>query len=334
MDLDILARQALANLPNQTRDLLAADPPGALAQLGLQVVAVDEVKPQRGDAGACDGTSFLDDGVILYARTPNSRRENFTLAHELGHFLIDQTDVVIDALADEDHAPELLETLCDRIAHRLLMPAAAVEQALSGGTVCADAVVRLHEHTQASWPVCAIALAERLPCVGAVIVVQDSAVIFASVHPDPVQGWPTVVPWRGHPIPAGHPLKSLAPNARFTRLSFWENLWGSRERFYIDAAYEGRRVIAVLSERDLWGCERLHLDPGVAFDSRPAWTITCCGVTREVRGYPCPTCGHGYCPTCKQCRCEKAAAQEVACTGCFLTFAPHLLVDGLCEDCR
>ena len=39
--------------------------------------------------------SYLSDGVVLYRSTGN-RRENFTMAHELGHWLVDQTNDVYD----------------------------------------------------------------------------------------------------------------------------------------------------------------------------------------------------------------------------------------------
>ena len=41
------------------------------------------------------------------------------------------------------------------------------------------------------------------------------------------------------------------------------------------------------------------------------------------------------CPTCGQCRCQRQAAAEVVCAGgCYMRYLPHLLVDGLCEQCR
>lgn len=334
MDLDALAQEALTALPCEVRERFTSDPHGALEALGLSVVAIGSLEQQRRGGGACDGTSFLDDRVILYAPSPYSRRENFTLAHELGHFLADRSDTVLSVVADHCHPLELLEWVCDRIAQHLLMPAAAVEAVLTGLPVSASALLELYTSSSASRPVCAIALAQRLPCVGAFALIQDGEVAFASTRPDPHRGWPTVAPRRGDLIPPGHPLTILRPGRRLTRRSFWETSWGQRQPYYIDAVYDGRRIVAVLAEHDIWGCERLHLDRPPDFNDRPMRTVTCCGTTREVRGYPCPTCDGGYCPTCRQCRCQKAAAREQPCQRCFLTFAPHLLTGGLCEDCR
>ena len=65
--------------------------------------------------------SFLDDGVILYAPTTNSRRQNFTLAHELGHWIVEQTkDFRLDCRPSDP--PALLESVCDQIAQRFCYP--------------------------------------------------------------------------------------------------------------------------------------------------------------------------------------------------------------------
>jgi len=64
----------------------------------LTVRAVDHLDDARADGGVCDGVSYLNDGVILYRSTGN-RRENFTLAHELGHWLVDQADATLRKLA-------------------------------------------------------------------------------------------------------------------------------------------------------------------------------------------------------------------------------------------
>ena len=104
--------------------------------------------------------------------------------------------------------------------------------------------------------------------------------------------------------------------------------------FYAFVSHDGRRVIAVFADTDLWGVSRLHIEPDREYLSAPTGEVTCCGATRRVRGYPCPTCGGQHCPTCGRCRCEKLAASDTQCRICHLTFRPHLLVEGLCEDCR
>ena len=69
------------------------------------------------------------------------------------------------------------------------------------------------------------------------------------------------------------------------------------------------------------------------FDERPQRTVTCCGQTVEVRGWPCPKCNGGYCPKCKDCTCDRRQARELPCQRCGVSYLPHLLEDGYCELC-
>jgi len=89
MNLENCVEQALSLLADDVRARFAGDPMVVLRDdLKLTVTAVEHLSEARTDGGACDGVSFLKDGVILYAPTPWSRRENFTLAHELGHWVL------------------------------------------------------------------------------------------------------------------------------------------------------------------------------------------------------------------------------------------------------
>jgi len=282
--------------------------------------------------------SFLRDGVILFAPSPQSRRQNFTLAHELGHWLVLQAEDIFDWVADQDDSPRVLETLCDRIAQRLLLPDSGADAVSPPGKpVRAKQVLELFEASQASRPVCAIALARRLPGLGAVAIIDrsSSTVSYASVRPDPEEGWPVVFPWPGQTVPSGHPFKSMTLHSTLTRRSFWRDKWNRQQEYYVDAITDGPRLVAVFSATDLWRAEKLHIDIQPEFDQRPMTPITCCGETRAVRGWPCETCGEPHCPKCGSCRCQRQAAREQLCAGrCFLRYLPHLLVDGLCEECR
>lgn len=339
MNLGQCAETALALLQPEVRARFAVNPIQTLRdELGLKVERVEHLAEHRNDGGACDGISFLQDGVILYAPTPYSRRENFTLGHELGHWLVEQAEDLYDWLADQDDPPRMLETVCDHIAQRLLLPDDVIDSVVGKGPIRAHHVLELFDASHASGPVCAIALAKRLPSLGAVVIVDPTTarVTYASVRPDPDRGWPTVFPWRDQTVPQGHPLLNLAPGDSLTRRISWRNRWDAQANFYADAVDDGdgKRVIAVFSDVDAWGAERLHVDPPREFDERPITDIHCCGKSMAVRGYPCPTCGQPFCPECGHCRCERAALREQACVRCFLRFQPQLLVDGLCEECR
>jgi hypothetical protein len=337
MNLEGCVEQALSLLPDDVRARFAANPVAVLRDdLDLTVTAVERLASTRDDGGACDGVSFLQDGVILYAPTPWSRRENFTLAHELGHWLAERASDVYDWIADQDQPDRLLETVCDWIAQRLLLPDTPVTAVIASGPIRAQQLIDLYNATQASRPVCAIALAKHLPGLGAIAIIDrhTRTVTHASVKPDPEQGWPSVFPWRDQQLSDGHPLLRLEPGASTARRLAWRTPWGTQADFYVDAVADDQRIIAVFCDSDLWKVEQFHAPIQRDFDARPLLTGSCCGTTFERRGYPCPNCEQPFCPRCGDCRCEREAKRAVVCTQCFLQFQPHLVVDGLCVDCR
>lgn len=337
MELDGATELALGALGTSTAVRFASDPIAALREdLGLKVQPVDHLTQRRDDGGACDGVSYLQDGVILYAPTSSSKRENFTLAHELAHWLIEQQDELYDWIADQDEPQRMLETLCDRIAQRLLLPQSLIDSVVGRGPVRAAHVLEMYNRSNASRPVCAIALAKCLTCCGSVLLVDKASatVTYASVKPDVEEGWPNVFPWPGNGVPTGHPFLNMRSADAWTRRTYWKAPWGTEREYYADAICEGNRVIAILADVDLWDAEQLHLDQPREFDRRPSSQITCCGRTVTVRGYPCDECGQHFCPACKRCNCDRRAAREGTCTSCFIRIQQHLLVDGLCENCR
>lgn len=308
---------ALAGLADDIATRFAGDPLGTLRDgLKLTVQAVDHLDDVRTNGAPCDAISYLSDGVVLYRSTGN-RRENFTLAHELGHWLVDQTDAIYDKLADLDDPAKILEAVCDRIARLLLLPDDRLASVVPSGLVEARHVSDLYDATNASIHACVIALKDRLPNLGAVLVIRhgEDNVLYASVRPDDERGWPKVYPWPGQALPTGHPLRNLIPGSTLRQRTFWTMPWGDRADFYIDAVADSRRTIAVLSSDDLWQAERFHLADKREYDQRPELEIYCCGGLHKVRGWPCPTCLKGYCPKCGNCQCQKQIAAEVLCSG-------------------
>src|SRR5207244_2095414 len=121
---------------------------------------------------------------------------------------------IYDWLVEQPDPNQELETICDRIAQRLLLDDSDIDHVLGGVPVQAQHVLDLYERSNASLPACAIALASRLPGLGAVLIVEadpdlGSAVGYASVRPDPERGWPKVYPWPGQSVPPGHPLRGI-----------------------------------------------------------------------------------------------------------------------------
>lgn len=333
---------ALGTLDSAFLARFVANPLEAMRNdLDLNVTEAPHLTERRTDGGACDGMSFVNDGVILFAPSPTSKRQNFTLAHELGHWVLPRVPEVFDWLSDQSEPKRAVETLCDMIAQHLLLPKAAIDSVIARGPVQAEHIVSLFKSGQASLPVCAIALAQRIPGLGAVVVTRpdlttgNPVVEYANVRPDPMEGWPAVYPWPAQAVPPGHPIKSVRKANGIRQKTTWSMPWGKSADFYMDAiATDDGRVVTVLSANDIWGVEKFHPATPREFDQRLSREVTCCGASRQARGFPCATCRTIACPECGYCRHQKQDNALVQCTGCWVSYSPNLLVEGRCEECR
>jgi Zn-dependent peptidase ImmA (M78 family) len=331
------ALRILGQIAETDREAIAVDPKRALTErFGLRVRERDELAQRRDAGGWCDGISFLDHSVVVYAPSPYSRRENFTLTHELGHKLTEEDDDTLDWLADRDQPKRDLEQLCNLIAARLLLPDALVTQVLNRRAPEASHTRALYEASAASEVVCAIALAQRLPCQGAVVIMDigTSTVSHASVASPDDDEWPLAYPWSRQEIPTHHRLARLDAGQAVREKSWWATPWGARQDYYLDAIAGSRRIHAVLAVQDLWQVTRFHTDTPET-TGRPACHLDCpCGYHGTARGYPCSDCGQPYCPSCKECMCPRRNAALVVCQKCFVSVAKADIVDGRCSDCR
>jgi len=330
------AERLVAQLDSATREGLRTDPARAIPEhLGLTVVERDDLG-ERGDGGWCDGMSITEKGVIFYAPTDNSKRENFTLDHEVGHYLVDNDtdETTLDWAADLPERPKVIEQVCNIVASRLLLPEEEVRGVLGATGPGGDAVALLEARSEASREVCAIAVAERLPCDGFVALVnlRTSVVTFAARAG---QGRP--YPRRDEPVPTGHPMLRLDDGESAASESWWP--WPDRNprRYYQHATRSGQWVYAVLADNDLWNAATFHAPIG----DRPAVTVperrmTCpCGYVGTARGFPCSTCKQISCPRCHECDCVRKDRQPRAfCDGCFVSFPVAQLKDGFCSGCR
>ncbi|MGO4679118.1 ImmA/IrrE family metallo-endopeptidase [Microbacterium sp. 2MCAF23] len=337
MNIDRAVARLIQRLPEADVLRFAADPGGAVEPVfGVRAVASAGLAETRGAGGACDGVSFLEDGVLFYAPTPHSNRHNFTIAHEVGHHLVNSDDDVANWIYDQDDHEAILETVCDRVAQSLLLPPASVKQFLDGRVPRARDVLDLYEGSSASRPVCAIAIAQHLPHFGAVVLIerQTMTVTSASIHADPEHGWPFIYPWPGQQVPAGHQLRNVGDGVDVVRRASWPGRFGSAEEFYLNAVGAPNGIVAVFSGEDLWGVPELPRLVDREWDSRPLLSGTCCGESFQRRGYPCPACKKPYCPRCGKCPHERSDSLDVVCTACFCLTPRSRIVDGVCSDCR
>lgn len=335
MRMDKWAHRAISVLSAEVREHFAADPIGCMtSELGLDVIPALHLTDSRTAGGVCDGVSFLEDDVVLYAPSL-SRRQNFTLAHETGHWLLEHTEGFLDWVADQETPAQAVETICDRIAQMLLLSKEQVAAVVGSGPVRARHVMELYNASSASRRVCAIGLAQSLPGLGAVVIIdrETGIVELSSVHPDPEKGWPTVYPWNGQVLSPGNPFRSIGTGVSAKKLMRWESPWGTHADFYVDGISDDLRLYLVFSSTDLWGTTAGFTAKEIEFTAAPERQIFCCGKTRVSRGFPCSKCGQPFCPNCKECSCDKRAAREGECKECRSRVLPHLLQDGLCENC-
>jgi Zn-dependent peptidase ImmA (M78 family) len=146
------ADRLVGGLDAGMRAAIANDPRGAIEeQLGLRVVE-QETLGERGNDGWCDGLSIIDEGVIFFAPTANSKRANFTLCHEVAHYLVeeDRDSGTLDWVADQADPDQVIEHVCDLVASRLLVPDAMVALVLEEVGPGGPAVVELFARSKAS----------------------------------------------------------------------------------------------------------------------------------------------------------------------------------------
>lgn len=314
------ARRLVASIPHKARQALALDPARGLAQqFDVRIVPIEELRERRGAGGWCDGVSLTMDRVICYAPSPGSRRQNFTLIHELGHILIAEDSDTLDWLADRPNPDSDQERLCDAIATGILLPEQTINQILAGAAPTTDHLYQLYTSSQASEEVCAIALAARLPVRGAFVLIrrQTATVAFAASN-----GWPPLPIPRGLAIPARHPLRELGTRQRWTgwttadlRLALTKLQASSSSSFHtedflqVDAVAGPRRTTALLLDvslaRDFGGGDQPET---YTIDSKPQSTLPAyicleCGNKVASDSYKCDECGVAPCRSCGRCRC-------------------------------
>ncbi|WP_373869819.1 ImmA/IrrE family metallo-endopeptidase [Acrocarpospora macrocephala] len=279
----------------------------------MHIVPLDQLRDCRGAGGWCDGVSLTTDRVICFAPSPRSRRQNFTLLHEFGHFLVNEDDDVLDWLADRPNPAADVERLCDAIAAQILLPDATILRVLDGHKPTPEHLHQLYAASRASEEVCAIALANRLPVRGAVVLIRrrTAAVVFAASN-----GWPLLHIHRGLVVPQHHPLRDLGIRQR------WSGWTTSDLRLAISEPLPDTPIPNLLQAWAEAGANRtttILLDTlsrkGVAGDAYTRRTnvrsmpyeemLACphCGHGSSSNIYPCEECEFPPCRQCGRCQC-------------------------------
>lgn len=326
---DSIAAHLVKNLDADLRRRVARDPADAARNDFKRALTEMDDFRQRGDGGSCDGFSFLD-GDTIYYRPTWSDRQNFTIAHELAHLLVEEDTPAINWVGQQPDAAAL-EHLCDAIASRLLIPDELLHQL--GNPPTAKKLALLHNTTSASRSACAVRVARRLPCAGFVAIIDtiDNTVFFAARNEDT---YPYA--WQGDAVPDAHHVRYVNDGSDERAESWWPYPNGERARYYLNAYREGNWTFTIFAELDLWQVSTFHTPDTPRTDRRPEHTLTCpsCRYAGTFHAYPCSECGKPQCPKCQRCDCDRRDERSVLCPGCGLLRLKAQMRDGLCNDCR
>lgn len=308
---------------------LARDPLHAMTRAGLRV---GEIELGHAPRPFCEGLSTTT-GVVLFASSPGSRRENFTLLHEFAHTLVDADLDAMSWLADQPDIDHATERLCNEVASLLLVPPEIIDSIVGNGPVRAEHLQQLHRETEASQVAIAIALARRLTTTGAVMLIDRASHTVADAI---LVGELAIYPSKGQAVPSASPLFRIEPGDHVHQRSWWETPWGERQDYYLDATASARRAYAVIAATDIWQIERFHGGDVTPTKAEPTVTVRrcACGYDGPMSGFPCDSCDKRFCPRCKKCLCDYRNAAAIRCRRCTLSYAPTALVNGLCSDCR
>jgi hypothetical protein len=262
----------------------------------------------------------MNDGIIFYAPSPRSRRQNFTLLHEFGHLCVDGDDDVLDWLADRADPPTDLERLCDAIAAEILIPAPVITRLLAGSLPEPGHLRQLYAASSASEEVCAIALASRIPVRGAVLLIRrDTATVTFAAS----SGYPFLRIPRDLLVPPRHPLRDLGTRQQWTgwttpdlRVALTDLPAKAREsRFPHESMLRARaeaglrRTTAILLDiakpGDPMEDRSRHVGGSPQDEARVLDLMACpaCGQASARSSHPCEDCGIPPCPACGRCRC-------------------------------
>ncbi|MER3553490.1 MAG: hypothetical protein C4331_03840 [Meiothermus sp.] len=193
-----------------------------------------------------DGAFDFETNTILIAEGQTPKRQRFTLAHEVMHYLIHEDDDLLSELHETYEGDELearLEALCNLGAAEMLLPREAVEAGIAKRGQSPKLIPELAALHQVSEEVAIIALAERGPSPSIVLMAGGKPVkVFFSAKSERIFDRVR----RNVAVPKDHPL-TLALE---TALPYKGKapLPGNGTLYALDAFPKGGRVYAVFKE--------------------------------------------------------------------------------------
>lgn len=307
------------------RPRLATDPLAAIPDTyNLSV----ELLPE-GDKCPLHGAYFSQNRAVAVVNTASQGRVRFSALHELGHHLIGESGIRLD-LGDYDDPAAAEESVCDEFAAAILLPDELIDQHIPAEGPEARNVVALWEASPASRAATCVAAARRLPSSGYVMLTDlDANALFTAVNGSQFRVRADTPQGDGSAA-----AKAVRHNGKLRGTGPVTFSTGSTSQAYqVDAVVSGDYVFAVFVLTNAPWARISWIEPSTRrLAARPCQH---CGEPFErFPSYWCDHCSQHGCPHCGRCGCSHVEREELRCERCFLTKPGHLIVDGICIDCR
>lgn len=320
-------------------DRLASD---AIAEIGtwdnLTIAPVpEEVDVPDGTSGGCSvAGAYLwgtEPPTLVFAESMSTRRQRFTLLHELGHH-IQSTDVGLgSALMQVEDSEEFEDAACDAFAAEILLPSALVGQiARHGPTV--ESAVNLFRSSKASRAAICVRLAKELKSPGIIAVLDsDGSVNFAAsrgqIFPPARGSDQSENPLVAAALADSYPGRVIQRDDSLIHYSTGH----TSNRLYGQISWCDGLYVAVMVE---YGASWKSFSPpqdGTASSSGSSSWEDCdtCGSNFVIT----KTCSRCRDPRCPQGHCGCTRAAERLCEQCFLLKLPAQFrgVSKVCIEC-
>ena len=226
---------------------LPVDPFSIAKQLNLSV-RPKPCKQEGGISGALLRTGN-DFGILYATHIPNVGYQKFTVAHEIGHFVLDGHMEHVQ-LSDGDvhastpgayNAPYHYEREADSFAACLLMPDPLFTQALRANDEGLESIKKLADTCKTSLTATAIRYIEETASLSALVVSEKDTILYARFSKAMARLKPMKRPAKNMPLPAvsltselNHSGGSLVARAGASNMLDW---------FHRDCALEGTEEV-------------------------------------------------------------------------------------------
>ncbi|MDR6434988.1 hypothetical protein J2790_000109 [Paenarthrobacter nicotinovorans] len=307
-------------------DRLAAN---AIAELDtwheLKVAPVpEEADLPHGSGGGCSvAGAYLwgtEPPTLVFAESMSTRRQRFTLLHELGHH-IQSVDLELGtALMEAEDSEEFEDAACDAFAAEILLPSTLVSQNTQRGPT-AESAVDLFRVSKASRAAICVRLAKELKSPGVIAVLDpEGRVNFAASRGQ-------IFPPARNSDQSGNPLVAAALTEPFPGRVIQRDdslihysTGHTSNRLYGQITWCDGLYVAVMVEYSApWKSFSPPKDGTASSSSRSSWEdCDTCGTNFVIT----KTCSQCWEPRCPQGHCDCTRAAERMCAECFLVKLP------------